>query len=207
MYDCVIFDIDGTLIDTEKAIIGSLQKVLLEELGKHYDYNDLVFTFGIPGAVSLEKFGIKNIEATCRRWNSYIEEFRTEMRIYPGIEEVLRKLDQKRIKNGIVTSKTKEEFKKHFIPLGLADYFKYVVCADDTTKYKPEPEPLLKFMELFNVSPDNSIYIGDTIYDLRCAQGAKIDFGLALWGAKQPESINAQYKLKQPREILDIVQR
>jgi len=206
MYEWIIFDIDGTLIDTEKAIINSLQKVLQEELGSHYDYEDLLFVFGIPGAVSLQQLGVKDIESARKKWDKYVEEFYHEIHVFPGIKETLQELSRRGVKTGIVTSKTREEFENDFLPFGLMDYLNHVVCADDTVKHKPNPEPLLKFLSLFGANPAKAVYIGDTIYDANCAGGAKIDFALAVWGANLTVNIDAKYKLKDPGEILHFVQ-
>lgn len=67
------------------------------------------------------------------------------------------------------------------------------------------PEPLLKFIELSEVDKSETIYIGDTKYDLDCALGAGIDFALALWGAKSSIGIDANYILENPKQILELV--
>jgi phosphoglycolate phosphatase-like HAD superfamily hydrolase len=105
----------------------------------------------------------------------------------------------------IVTSKTKEEFLNDFVPFGLINYFKLVVCADDTEKHKPNPEPILKFIELSGADKSKTIYIGDTKYDMDCAFGAGIDFALALWGAKSSIGINANYIFENPKQILELI--
>ena len=207
MYDCVIFDVDGTLIDTEKMIIKALQKVLQEELKHQYNYDELTFVLGIPGAGSLEKLGVKNVEGACQKWDLYMREYGEQIKVYPGIKSVLEDLSKRGIKTGIVTSKTKEQFKNDFLPLGLAEYLEYVVCADDTARHKPDPDPLLKFLELAQVSAEKAIYVGDTIYDMRCARGAGLDFALALWGARITEGIAAKYNLEKPEDILNTLIR
>jgi phosphoglycolate phosphatase-like HAD superfamily hydrolase len=101
-----------------------------------------------------------------------------------------------------VTSKTNEELINDFMPFGLSSYLTHTVCADDTVRHKPHPEPLLKFLEISGADPKKSIYIGDTIYDYECARDAGIDFGLALWGCKNHENIQAKYKFERPQDIL-----
>lgn len=204
MYDCVIFDVDGTLIDTEKAIISSLQRVLEEELERKYHYQELLFVLGVPGADSLPRLGVKNVSRALEKWDRYMKEFHSSIRVYPGIEGVLMELKKIGVKMGIVTSKTREELRIDFQPFGLMNYLSWIVCADDTKKHKPNPEPLLKFLELSRINQERAVYIGDTVYDMKCAQGAGIDFALALWGARNTENIEATYKLKNPRNILKL---
>lgn len=109
------------------------------------------------------------------------------------------------IVTGVVTSKTKKEFQDDFVPFGLTPYLPYVICADDTERHKPHPEPILKFLELSGAKAETSIYIGDTIYDYECARDAGVDFGLALWGCNQPDAIPAKYKFKNPEEIVNLL--
>lgn len=206
MYKCLIFDIDGTIIDTERAVIGSLQKLLKLETGIDYPANELSFVLGIPGAVALKQFNIADTEKAGQKWNEYFKDFFNDIRIFPDLEEIIKHLHDLKIKTGIVTSKTKQELIDDFDPFGLHDYFDYIVCADDTSKHKPDPEPIWKCLEIGKVSPAETIYIGDTSYDMQCAQNAGVDFALALWGAKD-SNLNAKIKLNHPKEILDIVKR
>jgi len=205
MYNYIIFDVDGTLLDTEIAVLSSLQKLVSEELNKNYSFEELRFALGIPGEVALNKLGITNILECSEKWNVYLKEYFHNVKIFDDIKESLVKLNEMGVSIGIVTSKTKEEFLNDFVPFGLSNYFKLVVCADDTEKHKPNPEPLLKFIELSEVDKSEAIYIGDTKYDLDCALGAGIDFALALWGAKSSIGIDANYILENPKQILELV--
>lgn len=204
-YNCIIFDVDGTLVNTEKAIIYSLQKVLLEDTGKNYSASELQFVLGIPGSNALEKMGLANIEQLNQKWIEYMELYKDYVHLFSEIETVLSKIKSQKVTVGIVTSKTKYELDHEMTAYGLLDYMEYIVCADDTEKHKPEPEPLLRFLEISGVEPSSSIYIGDTIYDYKCAQSAGVDFGLAMWGAKNMDGINPKYKLTHPNEILQLI--
>jgi len=206
MYKCVIFDVDGTLIDTEEGILASLQRVVKEELNQVIDLDKLKFALGITGDAALIKLGISNIAKANQNWIKYIEDYSHLIKIYDGIEKNLIKLSGAGIYMGIVTSRTVQELDNDFFPLGLQKYMRTIISADDTKKHKPEPEPLLKFLEVSGIDVSSSLYIGDTIYDMQCANGAGIDFALALWGAKSHEGIaNAKYILKNPDEIWDII--
>ncbi|CUH94955.1 hypothetical protein P22_1024 [Propionispora sp. 2/2-37] len=203
MYKTIIFDVDGTLIDTEQAILCSLQK-LLKDYGRHYELDELKFSFGLPGEVTLAKLGIQNTAQALLGWNTYMRDFYHTVRIFSGITELLKLLEQKHIQTGVVTSKTREEFENDFVPFGLTKYLSYIICANDTKKHKPHPEPILKFLEVSGETPQNAIYIGDTPYDQQCAQQAGIDFGLAMWGNKNPVAA-ATYKLEKPESLLALL--
>ncbi|MNB65266.1 Phosphoglycolate phosphatase [compost metagenome] len=205
MYNTVIFDVDGTLIDTEKAIMKALQKMLVTDYGREMTRDELIFVFGIPGSVSLPMLGIEDPQRAQISWNKWIQKYWDLAKIYDGIVPLLEGIKGKGAKAGVVTSKNAQELKDDFIPFGLAGYMDCLICASDTEKHKPNPEPLLKFIERTGADPQKSIYIGDTIYDYRCARDAGIDFGLAVWGCTNKEGIEATYEFNRPEDILELV--
>jgi len=207
MYTTIIFDIDGTLINTEQAVLRSLQKLLKITYDREVDFSELAFVLGIPGSVSLKRLGIKDndIEYANHCWNEFLGNYKHTIHVYEGIQQLLASLKEHSISTGVVTSKTKQEFVDDFVPFGLDQYMQYVICADDTTLHKPNPEPLLKFLDISGAKSGASIYIGDTIYDSECARDAGVDFGLALWGCKHGDSIPAKYKFKHPLDMLTLL--
>ncbi|MFS0838444.1 HAD family hydrolase [Paenibacillus sp. 1P03SA] len=205
MYKTIIFDIDGTLINTEEAVLGSLQKMLKVHFNRSVDQHDLTFVLGIPGAVSLPQLGIEDIDLANQYWNKYMTDYRQTIHVYDGIQQVLIILKERSIKTGVVTSKTYQEFQNDFVPFGLTHDLNYIVCADDTDLHKPQPDPLLKFLQISDAIAESSIYIGDTIYDYECARDAGMDFGLALWGCKHPDLIPAKYKFEHPKDVLSLI--
>ncbi len=123
---------------------------------------------------------------------------------FQGISELLDTLVQFGYELGIVTSKTREEFKQDFEPFDISKYFATIICADDTVKHKPDPDPLFKYMEVSNASNNDLLYIGDSVYDRKCAESAKVDFALAGWGSLSRE-IEADYYLEKPGDLLSIM--
>ena len=204
MYNFVIFDIDGTLMDTEKAILCALQKLLKEERNINYTKEELTFILGISGKEALKMLHISEPEQALAKWDNYLSEYFSYISVFPEIEKVLKCLHAMKVKTGIVTSKTRHEYEKDFVPFGLNHFFQHVVCANDTQNHKPHPEPILKCMEMASARPEESIYIGDTIYDSQCASAAGVDFALALWGTKN-RNIASDYKLSGPLEILNLI--
>lgn len=205
MYKCIIFDVDGTIINTENAVIGSLQKTLKEMLGREYGRDELTFVLGVPGSTSLPMLGIQNVDEIHDKWNSYMKDYYADIHIFPDIDLVLRTLRDAKMVTGIVTSKTKQELQDDFVPFGLMKYLPFIVTADDTIKHKPNPEPIQKFLEISGVNKSEAIYIGDTVYDMKCAADAGVDFALAVWGAPSSCDIDAQYKLNEPMDILKLI--
>ncbi|MGG7098742.1 HAD family hydrolase [Clostridium sardiniense] len=204
-YSHVVFDIDGTLIDSESAVLKSLQRVVLEEKGIRKKLDELRFSLGIPGKNTLEKLDIEDLKGVEEKWNTYLSDYADEIVLFVQVREIVQALKSNGIKLGIITSKTKKEYEDDFLKFGLHPYFDVVVCADDTKKHKPNGDPMEKYLEIANVKRSNVIYIGDSIYDMQCAKNAGVDSALALWGANDSECIEATYKLKDPKEILDFL--
>ncbi|WP_088072692.1 HAD family hydrolase [Gottfriedia luciferensis] len=206
MVSSIIFDIDGTILDTEQVVLKALQKVLREELKKEYELNELRFALGIPGKETLKKLNVPNIDVVHPIWSKAEIDFLHEVTLFEEIEEVIKELSLSRLKLGIVTSKTKKDLKEGFDPFGLRSYFEHIICACDTVKHKPNPDPLLACLEKLNVQNDEAIYIGDSIYDMQCAKSAGVKFALALWGAKTSEGFEeADYLLKKPMDLLNLI--
>lgn len=206
MISSLVFDVDGTILDTEKAILKSLQKVLKEELKKDYELQDLRFALGIPGKETLKKLNVQNIDVVHPKWSESVLDFSHEVSVFEELEDVIKELSLSKLKLGIVTSKTKQELIDEFEPFGLSGHFEHTVCACDTDKHKPHPEPLFACLQQLDVPNHEAIYIGDSIYDMQCAKSAGVKFALALWGSKTKEGFEkADYVLNTPKDILDLI--
>ena len=202
-YSHVVFDIDGTMANTEKPDLISFQRTIKEVTGKDIPCEELRFAFGIPGADALKQM---NMDVSALEiWNRHMRSFRDEIELFPGIREILRDLKEKGCRLGIVTSKNRKEFEQDFTRFGLNDQFEFVVCADDTEKHKPYGDPLLKYMEKMQVERNQVLYVGDSKYDSSCAKDAGVDFVLAGWGTTD-RSIECKYLLDDPNEINSLLE-
>ena len=203
-YKCMLFDLDGTVLNTERMNMIPLQRLIKEELGLEINYNDLLKYKAYAGIKTLEELGFKDIERSYSKWVKYVNEFEEGATLFDGFEEVFKELNNRNIICGIVSAKTRDQYEIDFIQKGLDKYVKCEVLADDTELHKPHPDPLLKAAEILNISPCDCLYIGDTIFDYKASKAAGMDFGLALWGADFTEGINADYDLKEPKDLLEI---
>jgi len=204
-YTHIVFDVDGTLIDTEEAVLCSLKDVVFETLKIDMATDELRFALGIPSNDAFRKLGIDDFDYGNLLWQKFFLKYSDSVKVFKGIHETLDNLSHQSYVLGILTSKTNAEYQSDFVPFGLADYFKFVICADDTVHHKPHSEPMTKFLEISNADAQKVLYIGDTAYDLECAKGANVDFALALWGCKNPEGIRANYFLSNPHDIESFV--
>ena len=203
MYSTFIFDLDGTIIDSELIGLQALQATLKEQ-GIEKSLDELRFSLGIPGLTTLEILNIADIPTTLESWLEKEKPFMKNVPIFEGIIEAIKALP----KAGIVTSKTAEEMNHSFYLLNIDHHFHSVVCASDTEKRKPNPDPLELALKLLGCKADEAIYIGDSIYDMQSANAAGVDFGLALWGARTTSGFeNAKYIFKNPKNILNLINK
>lgn len=201
MITTIIFDVDGTLLDTEHAVLNSLQDTIVELKGEKLELPELSFALGIPGEVALKRVGGIDVEAGNNLWNNNLSTYSHTLKLFDNIEAIIKELKSKGYKLGIITSKTREEYLNDFVPFGLDRYFDTVICVDDSTHPKPHPDPILKYLEVSRTKREEVIYIGDTAYDMQCALGAGVTFGLALWGCHSLKNIRADYYFNAPEEI------
>lgn len=207
MYKNIVFDVDGTLINTEASILKALQKVLMDEKGEEHAASDLHFVLGIPGIYSIPKFGFSDSEKALMDWERYMKNYADLNSVYDGILTLIDTLKEQGVKLGIVTSRRDSECVDDPIFQSLKVHFDLVVTANHTEKHKPEGEPLEYFLKQTGTHPEDTLYIGDTIYDSSCASNAGVDFMLAGWGTHDADNIPHKDLLTHPYEILKYITR
>ncbi len=204
-YTHIVFDLDGTLLDNEAAIILSLQETIQALCGYTPKAEDLTFSLGIPGTETLKIFPIDDVPAALALWIKHLNAHGDMVAIFSDMQKTLEHLQSLGYQLGIVTSKTRQEFEVDFPRFGLSAYFGTVICAEDTTEHKPLPAPMYKYMELTNTTSQNLLYIGDSIYDMHCALKAGVEFALAGWGARR--QTGALTILHTHSAILDLISK
>ena len=198
-----IFDIDGTLIDTEKMYIKPLYDILVKR-GYDVTYDQAAATFGITSLDALKQLGVTDQETVMNEWNRLIPDYAKYLKIYNGIPESLAELKAtKRL--AIATSKDRSEFERDFTPLGINHYFNEIVTSDEVANGKPAPDMILKGVEKLDGTPYDTLYVGDTIYDMQAAHSADVSFALAGWRTTADEKfMQADYILNQPSDLLKL---
>ena len=204
-YKHIIFDVDGTLLDTEFAVLHSLQDTVMQYSHISIPIDKLCFALGIPGKVALERLGIEDTIGANEYWNEMMQKYHKSIGLFDGINDTLSALRDKGYRLGIITSKTKSEFEMDFVPHGISHYFDSIICVDDSPKPKPYPDPILTYLNRNQILASEAIYIGDTEYDSLCAHSAGVDFGLAGWGNPACKDIVSDYVFGTPAELQDIL--
>lgn len=203
-YKQIVFDVDGTLLDTEYAVLHSLQDTVEEASGERPPLGSLAFALGITGADALRALGFADVPAALERWIGAMERYGDTVAPFAGIEAALAALAGLGYRLGIVTSKTGPELKRELDRFGLGRYFATVVCADDTAGHKPGPDPLLEYMARAGAGSGETLYVGDSRYDGECAKAAGVKFALAVWGCRGA-GIAADYYPSTPEGLVSLM--
>lgn len=202
MYKNIVFDVDGTLVDTEDACIKALQMLVKSRLRRDISAEECRFSIGIPGNIVLPILGIEYTENTMHEWDIYYAKLIDHTKIFDGIVPLLEELKARKFRLGIVTSRSKIEMAYDPNMELIRHFFGTEVLADDTHEHKPTPIPMLHYLKRTGAQAEETLYIGDTIYDWQCAKNAGVDFALAKWGASSIEEIKAKYLLGKPSNLL-----
>lgn len=155
-FDHIVFDVDGTLADTEESVLSSLVQIVQEETSKTLPRHELDFALGIPGKDALEKLGIYS-QATLDRWCQVAASFKSTISVFPGLLEVIATLADSGCKLGIVSSRARDEYAKEIAPLGFDKYFEHIILVEDTTEHKPAPAPMLEYLRRAGANPGNVV--------------------------------------------------
>lgn len=202
MYRYFVFDVDGTLLDTEKICLTALQRLIRSRQGREVALEDCRFSLGVPSGRVLTMLGLEATSDLMDEWNGYYDEMLPHARAFDGISELLEALFRRGIPMGVITSRTRGEVETDAGLRKLSDYFEVMVTADDTAEHKPSPAPMLHYLHQTGALPGETLYIGDTAHDWACAHGAGVDFALAGWSVADPSGIAARYIPPTPGELL-----
>lgn len=207
-----IFDIDGTLIDT----IDMYMPAMIDTLAQHghpvapdkveQTKHDL---FGITGRDALRLAGIseEEIPEMLKDWFDLAYQRADRAKVIEGIPEMLNTLaNREDAKIAIATSKLADEYQEYFVnKYDFAKLFKVAITSADTKKHKPAPDPILAAMDKMGADPATTVYVGDTINDMKAAHAAGAKFAGALYSSANPDSIkDADFPLMKPADLLEI---
>lgn len=205
-YKHIVFDLDGTLLDTAETALSCLQRTLNEVLGKKIPMSELRPLFGIPCHEIAQMYHVPDVEYTVKQWQEYDRQEKGNVKPFEGVIELLDLLKEQGYMLGLVTSRSRKEINEQLPMFSMENYFSTIIGSDDTVLRKPFPDPLLKYIEISKIGKEKVLYIGDSRHDMECANAAGIDCGLALWGfISGDEHPEATYYFSQPSNIVDVL--
>ncbi len=154
-FDHIVFDVDGTLADTEESVLSSLAQIVQEETGKTLPRNELEFALGIPGKNALEKLGIYS-QATLDRWYHVAASFKSTISVFPGLLEVIAKLADSGCNLGIVSSRARDEYAEEIAPLGSIRILSTSSLSKTQPNTNPHPHPCSNISDVRAQTPTAS---------------------------------------------------
>mgnify|MGYP003298992506 FL=1 len=202
-YKAIIYDIDGTLLNTVDQNMYPLIRIIKEELGEDWTYEQVVPFTAQPGMKTIADLGIADVEGVYARWVRYVNEYGPGALAYDGIDELLDAAEKKGLKMGIASSKRRRQYGIDMGRLGYDKRMDAAVLCEDTEKHKPDPEPLLECLRRLGVEPKDALYLGDARTDMEAARAAGMDFAYASWGSFFPmERHEPDYYPEHPTDLI-----
>lgn len=201
----ILFDLDGTLLDTSALIEASLRYVLLTQ---GFDTEEIRhLTWGRPLREVLRELCPGRERAALETYQEFYRQNRHMVEIFPGIRATLDRLARAGYPMAIVTNKSSEPAREDLRSHQLTEFFSAFVGRGEVLHPKPHPEPVLQALEALSACPLETLMVGDTRWDMIAGRSAGVRTGAALWGP-DPESIHswgcADYSFHKPAEILHL---
>jgi len=207
-FDLVIFDMDGTLLDSMGCLADWIHRAVREHCPPSLTPADITAAFGPTERKIIEKFVPKELVKPCL--NAYHQLYESEhdrIYVYPGIAVLLKELHRRGVPLALCTGKSRRAVEISLDLLGWEDFFGEIITGDDTSKPKPDPEGANFILGRVKADKKRTIFIGDGAADTGAASGAGILCGRAEWG--KPGELPAgsaipDYRFADPQDFLDI---
>lgn len=174
----VIFDFDGTLIDTKKTIVAAKQETMRVMGLKIADEEACASTIGLSAKIGFKtmypELSEQSLDLCVTTYRKLFEEKKKIIppMVFPNVEEVLADIEKKGIMRTIATSRNTVSLNDFLVKLNLAGYFPYVLGGDDTAFLKPHPEPVIKTLKELSFEPKQTLVVGDMPFDIEMGKGA-----------------------------------
>jgi pyrophosphatase PpaX len=182
-FPVVLFDLDGTVVDSGAIILASMRHATREVLGQDFEDAELLHAVGGPGLeAQMAVFAPERVDELVRVYREHNEPLHDELEACAGMEDVLVRLHEGGRRLGVVTAKRRSTVELAFARVPISHLFETVVGGDETERHKPDPEPLLLAAIRMNVEPKDCAYVGDSPFDIRAAQAAGMYAIAVTWG-------------------------
>lgn len=211
-YDAVLYDFDGTLADSVPAIVESFKLAYIELFGEctrtEEDFRSYI---GLPLARTFEMHDSETADKLVATYLNINEKMLRDgvVQFFPGIYEMLTEIKEMGVKQGIVTSKSRNSTTISLDVLDAWKYFDEFVFREDTEEHKPAPAPLIEGAKRMGITDMSRVlYVGDALPDALCAKNAGCDFALVDWtemDRSSTELANPTYLIKETKDLSCII--
>lgn len=209
-YPTVLFDLDGTLIDSGRIILASFRHATKTVLNRDIPDEELVANVGGSNIhEQMKAIDAERADELVRTYREHNEPLHAGIEAFDGIVDVLSELSFQDRKLGIVTAKRKNAVALALRLLSLEGYFGTVITAESTTKHKPHPEPILRALEDLDAEPASAAYVGDSPFDMGAGLAANVFTVGVSWGGIHPserlKAAGANVLVNSPEELLGVL--
>jgi pyrophosphatase PpaX len=206
-FPVVLFDLDGTLVDSAAAILGSFHHATETVLSRRFPDEQILAQIGgtnLTYQMQLLDPDPDRVDELIRVYREHNDPQYSELACFEGVVGVLEQLRREGRRLGVVTAKRKPTVERVFAGAGIGAFFDVVVGSEDTERHKPHPEPVLKALELFDTRPRDAAYVGDSPFDVAAARAAGV-FAVAVgWGGIHRVE-DADAFVETPGELLGVL--
>jgi pyrophosphatase PpaX len=200
-FPVVLFDLDGTVVDSGSIILASMRHATREVLGEEFADEELMQAVGGPGLeAQMAVFGPDQVDELVRVYRTHNEPLHEELEACVGMEDVLVRLHEEGRRLGVVTAKRRSTVELAFARVPLRHLFETVVGGDETELHKPDPAPLLLAATRMKADPARTAYVGDSPFDVRAAKAAGMYAVAVTWGRIHDRTI---LEREEPDVIVD----
>jgi pyrophosphatase PpaX len=181
--EVVLFDLDGTLIDTIELILSSARHATEEVLGEALPDDVLRHNIGVPLRAQFAEYAPDHVDELLVAYREHNDAVHDELiREFPGTDSALEALSAAGYRMGVVTSKSAPVARRGLDFFGLEHYFEVLVGFEDTEIHKPEAAPIIEAARRMGVSSERCMYVGDSPHDMASGIAAGALTSAALWG-------------------------
>jgi pyrophosphatase PpaX len=209
-YPTVLFDLDGTLVDSGAIILASFKHAARKVLARDVEEEQIAALVGGSNLHDqMRVLSPAHVDELVRVYREHNRPLHDELEAFDGVEELMETLSEQGRKLGIVTAKGRQTVDLAFAVLSLERYFDADVTADMTDRHKPDPDPVLKALELLETEPAEAAFVGDSPYDIAAGKAAGVFTVAVSWGKIHPEErlleAGADVLVHSPKELLDVL--
>ena len=193
--DAIVFDFDGTLADTLPLITASWNAALRDFLPRPHSVEDVVARFGPTEENMLRAYlhdqNQATIDAAIERYFAHYQSEHDLVQPFEGVREMLHQTRARGYKCGLMTGKAHRAAMITLELLGWQDEFETIITGDDIARTKPDPEGILKALQVLAVPPERAVYLGDMDFDIEAARAAGCRAFAAGWHTHDVVSLRA----------------
>jgi pyrophosphatase PpaX len=182
-FPVVLFDLDGTIVDSGWMILASYRHATQTVLGREIPDDVLMARVGAGHLEEqMAEFDAAKAKELAHAYREFYAPLHSELRAFPGMLELLRRLDEEGRRLGVVSAKRHDVVQLAFDALGFGDMMDVVVGSDEATRGKPHPDQILVALDRLGADPDATAYVGDAPFDVAAARAAGVHAVGVTWG-------------------------